>query len=345
MNNKCNYPPFRCNLTTIGELPTNYKETLSYYETLVWLIEYLKNEIIPKVNNCILEVKELEEFVKKLEEYINNYFDNLDIQEEVNKALNKMAENGTLAKIINDELFNLINNDISTIKADLELIKNSFNDFNAFKDAQNTKNSEYDTFISSQNTKNSEYDTFISSQNTKNSTYDTFINNQNTKNEVYDNFITSQNSKNSKYDTNFTNINEHLQNRIISRITGTATLSEPNHETLIDIPYSEIQQKYKDIVPSYEIVSNDAFYHNILYSKPFIFDIQILYNDEKMIVPASMLDRVKSDLFTSVGVVFLSDKVRCILKTKTDANLSASTTASITFIIKSFVEDKISIVI
>lgn len=331
MNNKCNYPPFRCNLTTIGELPTNYKETLSYYETLVWLIEYLKNEIIPKVNNCILEVKELEEFVKKLEEYINNYFDNLDIQEEVNKALNKMAEDGTLAKIINDELFNLINNDISTIKADLELIKNSFSDFNAFKDAQNTKNSEYDTFISS--------------QNTKNSTYDTFINNQNTKNEVYDNFITSQNSKNSKYDTNFTNINEHLQNRVISRITGTATLSEPNHETLIDIPYSEIQQKYKDIVPSYEIVSNDAFYHNILYSKPFIFDIQILYNDEKMIVPASMLDRVKSDLFTSVGVVFLSDKVRCILKTKTDANLSASTTASITFIIKSFVEDKISIVI
>ena len=331
MNNKCNYPPFRCNLTTIGELPTNYKETLSYYETLVWLIEYLKNEIIPKVNNCILEVKELEEFVKKLEEYINNYFDNLDIQEEVNKALNKMAEDGTLAKIINDELFNLINNDISTIKADLELIKNSFSDFNAFKNAQNTKNSEYDTFISS--------------QNTKNSTYDTFINNQNTKNEVYDNFITSQNSKNSKYDTNFTNINEHLQNRVISRITGTATLSEPNHETLIDISYSEIQQKYKDIVPSYEIVSNDAFYHNILYSKPFIFDIQILYNDEKMIVPASMLDRVKSDLFTSVGVVFLSDKVRCILKTKTGANLSASTTASITFIIKSFVEDKISIVI
>lgn len=331
MNNKCNYPPFRCNLTTIGELPTNYKETLSYYETLVWLIEYLKNEIIPKVNNCILEVKELEEFVKKLEEYINNYFDNLDIQEEVNKALNKMAEDGTLAKIINDELFNLINNDISTIKADLELIKNSFSDFNAFKDAQNTKNSEYDTFISS--------------QNTKNSTYDTFINNQNTKNEVYDNFITSQNSKNSKYDTNFTNINEHLQNRIISRITGTATLSEPNHETLIDIPYSDIQQKYKDAVPSYEIVNNDAFYHNILYSKPFIFDIQILYNDEKMIVPASMLDKVKSDLFTSVGVVFLSDKVRCILKTKTDANLSASTTASITFIIKSFVEDKISIAI
>ena len=331
MNNKCNYPPFRCNLTTIGELPTNYKETLSYYETLVWLIEYLKNEIIPKVNNCILEVKELEEFVKKLEEYINNYFDNLDIQEEVNKALNKMAEDGTLAKIINDELFNLINNDISTIKADLELIKNSFSDFNAFKNAQNTKNSEYDTFISS--------------QNTKNSTYDTFINNQNTKNEDYDNFITSQNSKNSKYDTNFTNINEHLQNRVISRITGTATLSEPNHETLIDIPYSDIQQKYKDAVPSYEIVSNDAFYHNILYSKPFIFDIQILYNDDKMIVPASMLDRVKSDLFTSVGVVFLSDKVRCILKTKTGANLSASTTASITFIIKSFVEDKISIVI
>lgn len=317
MINKCNYPPFRCNLTTIGELPTNYKETLSYYETLVWLIEYLKNEIIPKVNNCILEVKELEEFVKKLEEYINNYFDNLDIQEEVNKALNKMAEDGTLAKIINDELFNLINNDISTIKADLELIKNSFSDFNAFKDAQTTKNNAYDTFI----------------------------NNQNTKNTTYDNFISSQNTKNGKYDTNFTNINEHLQNRIISRITGTATLSEPNKQTLIDIPYSEIQQKYKDAVPSYEIVNNDAFYHNILYSKPFIFDIQILYNDEKMIVPASMLDRVKSDLFTAVMVVFLSDKVRCILQTKTGADLSTTKTASITFIVKSFVEDKISIAI
>lgn len=329
MNNKCKYPPFRCNLTTIGELPTNYKETLSYYETLVWLIEYLKNEIIPKVNNCILEVKELEEFVKKLEEYINNYFDNLDLQEEVNIALNKMAEDGTLAKIINDELFNLINNDISTIKADLELLKNSFSDFNAFKDAQTTKNNTYDTFINN--------------QNTKNSAYDTFINNQNTKNTTYDNFITNQNTKNNKYNTNFTNINEHLKNRQIIRNTGTVTLNEPNHETLIDITYTDIQQKYKDVVPSYEIVSNDLFYNSILYSKPFIFDIQIIYNDEKMIVPASMLDKVKSDLFTSVGVVFLADKVRCIIKTKSDANLSASKTASIVFIVKSYVEDKISI--
>ena len=36
---------------TIGELPTSYLETMTYYEMLVWFTNYLRDNIIPVVNN------------------------------------------------------------------------------------------------------------------------------------------------------------------------------------------------------------------------------------------------------------------------------------------------------
>lgn len=89
---------------TIGELPTSYLETMSYYEMLVWFVEFLKNQVIPVVNNNSEATEELQHLFIELQSYVNNYFDNLDVQEEINNKLDKMLEDGVLEQIIEQYL-------------------------------------------------------------------------------------------------------------------------------------------------------------------------------------------------------------------------------------------------
>lgn len=94
-------PPFKRFCMTIGELPASYLETMSYYETLLWFTKYLRETVIPTINNNALAVSELQELFTKLQDYVNTYFENLDIQEEINNKLDEMTEDGSLENIIN----------------------------------------------------------------------------------------------------------------------------------------------------------------------------------------------------------------------------------------------------
>ena len=85
---------------TIGELPTSYLETMTYYEMLIWFTNFLRDNIIPTVNNNAEAVKELQNLFTELQNYVNNYFDNLDVQEEINNKLDEMVEDGTFETII-----------------------------------------------------------------------------------------------------------------------------------------------------------------------------------------------------------------------------------------------------
>lgn len=85
---------------TIGELPSSYLETMSYYEMLVWFTEFLKNQVIPTVNNNAEAVQELQTLYEDLKTYVDNYFDNLDIQTEINKKIDELVEDGTIAQIL-----------------------------------------------------------------------------------------------------------------------------------------------------------------------------------------------------------------------------------------------------
>lgn len=85
---------------TIGELPTSYLETMTYYEMLVWFVEFLKNQVIPVVNNNSEATKELQTLFIELQNYVNNYFDNLDVQDEINNKLDEMLEDGTFAILV-----------------------------------------------------------------------------------------------------------------------------------------------------------------------------------------------------------------------------------------------------
>lgn len=115
-------PPFKRLCMTIGELPTSYLETMTYYEMLVWFTEYMKNTIIPTINNNGLAVKELQDKYIELKTYVDNYFDNLDIQEEINNKLDEMVESGELERIINEEIFGELNNQVNENTKNISLL-------------------------------------------------------------------------------------------------------------------------------------------------------------------------------------------------------------------------------
>lgn len=96
--------PFRHFCMSVGAIPTSYKESLSYYETLLWLIRFLEEKVIPAVDNNALALAELQRLFVELKNYVENYFDNLDVQEEINNKLDEMVEDGTLQEIISDYL-------------------------------------------------------------------------------------------------------------------------------------------------------------------------------------------------------------------------------------------------
>lgn len=85
-------------------LPTVYDDSLSYYELLCKTVDYL--------NKTTSNVDELETIVTDLKNYVDNYFANLDVQEEINNKLDAMVADGTFDKIINETIFNDLNNKV-----------------------------------------------------------------------------------------------------------------------------------------------------------------------------------------------------------------------------------------
>lgn len=80
-------------------LPMVYDDSLSYYESLCKVIDYL-NKTMEDVDVLEGDVTGLHEAYKKLQEYVNDYFSTLDVQEEINNKLDAMTENGTLSNLI-----------------------------------------------------------------------------------------------------------------------------------------------------------------------------------------------------------------------------------------------------
>lgn len=102
-------------VSQLGIIPTSYKDSMSYYETLAWLCKYLEETVIPTVNQNGEAVEELQGLYVELKNYVEHYFDDLDIQENVNIKLDEMVEDGTLAEIINQEIFSELNNEIGDL--------------------------------------------------------------------------------------------------------------------------------------------------------------------------------------------------------------------------------------
>lgn len=84
-------------------LPLVYDDSLSYYELLDKVVDYL-NKTMEDVTTLNDDVTAMYGAYEQLQSYVNNYFDNLDVQDEINSKLDQMAIDGSLSALINPQI-------------------------------------------------------------------------------------------------------------------------------------------------------------------------------------------------------------------------------------------------
>lgn len=91
-------PPFLQYCATL--IPTVFDNSLSYYEALCALTKWLQDNLVSVVNNNAKVTEEYIKLVEELQKYVEDYFENLDVQDEIDNKLDEMVEAGTLQEII-----------------------------------------------------------------------------------------------------------------------------------------------------------------------------------------------------------------------------------------------------
>ena len=105
INNIPNMKPYSCLkpfklwcATNFPFIEANF-DSLTNYELLCHVTQYL-NEVIANENNVEENVKVLYNAFVELENYVNNYFNTLDLQDEVNNKIDEMVTNGYFESIV-----------------------------------------------------------------------------------------------------------------------------------------------------------------------------------------------------------------------------------------------------
>lgn len=93
-----NVPPFLrwCS----ANIPGVFDNSMTYYETLCALTHYLQHDVVESINANADVTEDFINKVNELKEFVENYFDNLDVQEEVNRKLDEMVESGELGEMV-----------------------------------------------------------------------------------------------------------------------------------------------------------------------------------------------------------------------------------------------------
>ena len=120
--------PFkRCVLQNFPFIEEDF-DALTNYGLLCKIVEYL-NKVIASQNEVQGVTEDIVAAFNNLYNYVKNYFDNLDVQEEINNKLDEMTEDGTLQEIIGDYLnANAVwgFDTVADMKASANLIDGSF---------------------------------------------------------------------------------------------------------------------------------------------------------------------------------------------------------------------------
>ena len=114
-------------INNLGIIPTSYKDSMSYYECLAWLCKYLEETVIPSVNQNGNAVQELQSLYIELNDYVTNYFENLDVQEEINNKLDEMASTGVLQQLLTEQYDSLREDVTDIITHNSEFIESQIN--------------------------------------------------------------------------------------------------------------------------------------------------------------------------------------------------------------------------
>lgn len=101
------YTPNQNNYKSLGQfrfwcqkvLPLVYDDSISYYELLGKVVNYL-NETISNMELVGEDMAKVYTAFEQLQGYVNTYFDNLDVQNEIDKKLDDLASDGTLLALI-----------------------------------------------------------------------------------------------------------------------------------------------------------------------------------------------------------------------------------------------------
>ena len=133
MNDKPTIKPINVDNPFIGyvakTIPLAFDESMSYYEVLCNLKE-LVGQAITSLNNTNQGFIELQNLFNELEDYVNSYFDNLDVQNEINHKLDEMAQDGTITHLIEDYMTPFIEQQNQTIQDNFDsqnqTIQNNF---------------------------------------------------------------------------------------------------------------------------------------------------------------------------------------------------------------------------
>lgn len=88
-------------------LPLVYDDSLSYYELLSKLLNYV-NIAVENFNGLADDMDGLFDAYNSLQTYVNTYFDNLDVAEEINDKLDEMASSGQLSVLLQPLIPNLV---------------------------------------------------------------------------------------------------------------------------------------------------------------------------------------------------------------------------------------------
>ena len=169
-------------------------DALTDYELFCKMVEYMK-KALEKIDGYDVVIKGV---LDKLEEF-QHYFDTLDVQEEVNNKLDAMVEDGTLAEIINEEIFGELSEqvstnteDISDIERSIETIEGQIEDINDVVDEldgnvdtiiEKLREDNYNDYkILVKNTSNSFFDKIVLYESVDKQNYKYYINEDSLKN-------------------------------------------------------------------------------------------------------------------------------------------------------------------
>lgn len=109
--------PFKHHYITTGNLPSNYIDSMSYYEQLAFLTDYIVNTLIAKVNENSNAINVLNLSFKELEEYVKEQVGKIPELEQAFIDFTTKIE-GDMDKLTRD-LTNLVNEEISSLRIQL----------------------------------------------------------------------------------------------------------------------------------------------------------------------------------------------------------------------------------
>ena len=106
-----------------GTLPTSYRDAMTYEEQILWICNYIENTLLPALNQNSEALEELQGLFIQLKDYVDNYFENLDVQEEINNKIDDMIESGQFEEILRQILANSqkVYDNVAEMKADTQI--------------------------------------------------------------------------------------------------------------------------------------------------------------------------------------------------------------------------------